>query len=85
MNTKLNVLRLRMSNPRMTMNEIADRTGVTKQRVFAILKKEGYPTAGIKKSAYCLSCGVRLPQLSRKYCSLKCRSEGKSNENTNSL
>ena len=64
-NTQKQVIELRNANLFMTMSEIANRVGVSRQRVHQILKKEGIPTGHrirtkqIKKILYnCPICGT---------------------------
>jgi Zn finger protein HypA/HybF involved in hydrogenase expression len=67
---------LRSANLSMTMSEIANNVGVSRQRVFQILQEEGLPTKHhviIEKSQYqyqCLACGTISP---RKFCSDECK------------
>ena len=76
-NTQKQVIELRNANLFMTMSEIANRVGVSRQRVHQILKKEGIPTGHrirtkqIKKISYnCPMCGTVS---SFKFCSDECK------------
>ena len=70
--TKKRVRELRLANLCMTMSEIADIVGISRQRVFQILQEEGLPTKHyIKKYQYrCLVCGTIG---NRKFCSDECK------------
>ena len=52
-NTREYIINLRSSNLCMTMSEIARNAGVSRQRVYQVLKTEGLPTKhNIKKYQY---------------------------------
>jgi transcriptional regulator with XRE-family HTH domain len=70
--TRSRVRDLRSANLLMKMSEIARIVGVSRQRVYQILQKEGLPTKQhIRKCLYkCPVCGVIS---SRKFCSYQCR------------
>jgi AraC-like DNA-binding protein len=66
------VIELRSANLSMTMSEIARRVGMSRQRVFQILREAGLPTkhcVNIKKYQ-CLECGAVSPH---KFCSDECK------------
>jgi len=71
-NTREYIINLRSSNSCMTMSEIARNAGVSRQRVYQVLKKEGLPTKhNIKKDQYeCPVCGNIT---AKKFCSKECK------------
>ena len=71
-NTRKQVIELRSANLSMTGSEIAMKVGISRQRVFQILQREGLPTGHpIKKLQYqCPVCGNISP---RKFCCNKCK------------
>jgi hypothetical protein len=70
--TRKQVRKLRSANLSMTMSEIAKRVGMSRQRVFQILREEGLPTKHcvIIKKYQCLECGAVSPH---KFCSDECK------------
>ena len=74
LNTRKQVMELRSANLTMTLSEIANTVGLSRQRVFQILREEGLPTKHfirIKKYQYqCLLCGTISPH---KFCSNECQ------------
>lgn len=68
-------VQLRQQYPNMTLLSIADECGVTKQRIFAILKSEGLPTRGKyakRHFRFCKNCGL-LNDKPYPFCSDGCR------------
>ena len=47
MSTRSEAIALKESEPYLTLPEIGQRLGVSKQRIFRILKNEGLPTRGV--------------------------------------
>ena len=75
--TRQRVKELRVTNPFMTMAEIARVVGITRQRVFQVLQEEGLPTKHlvrpVKKYQYsCLVCGKIS---TNKFCSNECQKQ----------
>jgi len=74
LNTREQVMELRSADLSMTMSEIANSLGISRQRVFQILRDEGLPTKRyikLKKRLYqCLVCGRISP---REFCSDECK------------
>lgn len=70
--TRKQVKDLRSSSLCMTMSEIAKRVGISRQRVYQILRKDGFPTKHrVHKNQYeCLVCGTPSEY---KLCSKKCK------------
>ena len=66
------IIELRSANLSMTMSEIAKRVGMSRQRVFQILREEGLPTKHCVniKNYQCLECGAVSPH---KFCSDECK------------
>jgi len=56
MGGKEEVLQLRKNNPAMSMSEISRVVGISRQRVFQLLKMEGLPTRIKKLVFYCVKC-----------------------------
>ena len=75
-NTRKQIIELRLAHLSMTMSEIAKIVGVSRQRVFQILREDGLPTKHhviIEKFQYqyqCLVCGTVSPH---KFCSDECK------------
>ena len=46
------VIELRKSDDRLTLQQIADKSGVSRQRVYQILKTAGLPTASVLGPGY---------------------------------
>ena len=73
--TRKKIIQTRIKNPFMTLPEIGDKFGVSKQYIHKVLKKAGLHTnapKSLQPSRYCVQCGNRtLPK--RKLCSDKCR------------
>ncbi len=73
------VKEIRIKNPCLTLEQIGERTGVSRERVRQILAEEGLPTKhqgeriGSKgrKIISCLNCGRPTPN--NKYCSIPCQ------------
>lgn len=72
LNTRELIINLRSSNLCMTMSEIARNAGVSRQRVYQVLKTESLPTRhNITKYEYeCPVCGTRSKN---KFCSNDCK------------
>lgn len=64
MSTYENVIYLRKAYPELTLEEIGDRVGVTKVRVYTILKQAGLPTKAISNVIY--SCGYCFKLFAKK-------------------
>ena len=63
MSTRSEAIALKESEPYLTLPEIGQRLGVSKQRIFRILKNEGLPTRGVyqrKRLIYCPVCHILL-------------------------
>jgi len=58
---RINVIRARRNNPCATQLQIANRYGITRERVRQILKEAEKPTAAYKQIYLCPSCGKELP------------------------
>jgi len=75
-NTRKRVRELRSANLSLTMSEIANSVGISRQRVFQILREEELPTQYhviFEKFQYpyqCLVCGTVSPH---KFCSDECK------------
>jgi DNA-binding XRE family transcriptional regulator len=73
-NSRKQIIELRSINISMTMSEIANIVGISRQRVFQILREEGLPTKhynSLKKYNYqCPVCGTISPH---KFCSNECK------------
>ena len=63
MNTVALVVSLRRNNPKWSLRDIGNRCGITKQRVYAILKKYNEKTAGIHRVT--VNCAVCSKPISR--------------------
>ena len=77
MSTRSEAIALRESKPYLTLPAIAEMLGVTKQRIFRILKQEGLPTKGLyqrKRLVYCPVCSSPTPN-KQKVCPGRCREE----------
>ena len=64
MSTRSKAIVLKESQPYLTLPAIAEQLGVTKQRIFRILKEAGLPTKGLyqrKKLIYCPVCNNPTP------------------------
>ena len=64
MSTRSEAIALKESQPYLTLPAIAIKLGVTKQRIFRILKDEGLPTKGLyqrKKLIYRPVCNNPTP------------------------
>ena len=75
MSTRNEAIALKESQPYLTLPAIAKKLGVTKQRIFFILKKAGVPTKGLyqrKRLVYCPVCHSVTPN-KQKYCPGKCK------------
>jgi predicted transcriptional regulator len=74
---RLRAVELRKEHPMMTLEEIGEHCGVTKQRVFRIFKDEGIPkrpTIGRQKRfTFCRGCDILTDN--GLFCSPKCREE----------
>ena len=67
------VTEARNSNPCATLQEIADRHGVSKERIRQVLKKARLPTGRIYQTYECLNCGKDMgPRPYRKFCAFEC-------------
>ncbi len=67
--TRAQTRNLRLNSPTIKLDEIAKITGVTKQRIWKILRDEDLPTVAVKskKIIYCIICD--LPTDGKKFCS----------------
>jgi hypothetical protein len=77
MSTRSQAILLRETQPYLTLPAIAQRLGVTKQRIFRILKDGGLPTKGLyqrKRLVYCPVCHNPTPN-KQQVCPGKCRDE----------
>ena len=77
MSTRSEAIALKESQPYLTLPAIAMKLGVTKQRIFRILKEEGLPTKGLyqrKRLVYCPVCHSPTPN-KQKVCPGKCRED----------
>ena len=77
MSTRSEAIALKESQPYLTLPAIAQKLGVTKQRIFRILKEAGLPTKGLyqrKKLVYCPVCNNPTPN-KQKVCQGKCKEE----------
>jgi len=77
MSTRSQAILLRETQPYLTLPAIAQRLGVTKQRIFRILKDEGLPTKGLyqrKRLVYCPICHNPTPN-KQKVCPGECKEE----------
>ena len=75
MSTRSEAITLRIHEPYLTLPEIGKRLGVSKQRIFTILKQEGMPTKGIyqrKILVYCPVCHNPTPN-KQSVCPGKCK------------
>ena len=75
MSTRSEAIALKESQPYLTLPAIAHKLGVTKQRIFRILKEAGLPTKGLyqrKKLIYCPVCNSPTPN-KQKVCQGKCK------------
>ena len=74
--TKVLAVQLRYKNPYMTLQQIADRCGVSKQRIYAIFKKYRIPKRPqkLKTLPYCKNCGL-ISWYRSKFCSVFCRKD----------
>lgn len=72
---------LRRDNPCLTLESIANKVGVSRERVRQILRSESLPTKAIKrlwrKKAICPNCGILFmhKNSNNDYCSLSCKKE----------
>ena len=81
MNTKEKVINIKYNNPRYTLQQIGDECGITKQRVYTILKKAYIPTKKFNRiyniSKYtkkCLYCKIMIRKGGwKRFCSEDCR------------
>ena len=77
MSTRSEAIALKESQPYLTLPAIATKLGVTKQRIFRILKDAGLPTKGLyqrKKLIYCPICNSPTPN-KQKVCPGECKQE----------
>ena len=77
MSTRSKAIALKESQPYLTLPAIAMKLGVTKQRIFRILKEEGLPTKGLyqrKKLVYCPVCNSPTPN-KQKVCPGQCKED----------
>lgn len=74
--TKILAVQLRYKNPHLSLQNIADICGVTKQRIHFIFKKYGIPKRPKKPKTlpYCKNCGL-ISWNGTKYCSEPCHEE----------
>jgi endogenous inhibitor of DNA gyrase (YacG/DUF329 family) len=82
-NTVALVVSLRRNNPKMSLQDIGNQCGVTKQRVYAILKKYNEQTAGIHRvTVNCAVCGKSINRIDSEvnrngvnFCGRKCQGQ----------
>ena len=77
MSTRSEAIALRESQPYLTLPAIAEKLGVTKQRIFRILKEAGLPTKGLyqrRRLVYCPVCSSPTPN-KQQVCPGKCKDE----------
>ena len=77
MSTRSEAIALKESEPYLTLPEIGQRLGVSKQRIFRILKNEGLPTRGVyqrKRLIYYPVCHNPTPN-KQAVCPGKCKDE----------
>ena len=67
------VVNIRRGNPCAKLYQIAQRVGVTKERVRQILYDEGLPTSAVILRIACMVCGKRTRN--KKFCSHECQLE----------
>ncbi len=71
------VIKIRNTNPCLTLRGIGEKVGLSKQRVEQILKKTGKPTKHFKQSYICNNCKkLFIPRSWAKrklFCCLKCK------------
>lgn len=72
--TRERVIYLRRKNPRMTLEAIGDKCGVSRQRIHSILKNASETTVAVKPKCVCPNCDKPI-RLNRKFCSRKCKYE----------
>ena len=72
---RANILRMRRSNPCVTLQVIGDEFGVTRERVRQILLEEGKPTVAYRQTYLCTQCGKDVGVVPKLFCSPKCRHE----------
>ena len=75
MSTRSEAIALKESQPYLTLPAIAKKLGVTKQRIFFILKTAGVPTKGLyqrKRLVYCPVCHSVTPN-KQKACPGDCK------------
>lgn len=70
--TRKQVTDLRAANLSISMAEIAKKVGISRQRVYQILRKDGFPTRRrvLKNQYECLVCGAVTEH---KFCSKECK------------
>jgi hypothetical protein len=77
MSTRSKAIDLKEKRPYLTLPAIAKELGVTKQRIFYILKTAGVPTKGLyqrKKLVYCPVCNSPTPN-KQQVCPGKCKDD----------
>ncbi len=68
------IIQERKDGPYLTLQQIAAKFGISRQRVEQILKQEGLPTKRLYLKHPCKQCGNEIP-LNQKFCNRKCHRE----------
>ena len=75
--TRLEIIEYRTKYPEMTLLEIGNIVGVSRERVRQILSSEQLQTKSLKRQPPiipdCKTCGNKVPTAKRIYCSEECR------------
>lgn len=69
---RIKAIALRKSDPHLTLEAIAIKCGVTKQRIYKIFKDEGIKKFS-KAFPSCKTCGIMLDSYSAKFCNERCK------------
>jgi len=67
------VVALKEAHPDFTLQQIAERTGMTKEGARWHLKREGMPTRRVRRR--CARCGGWIYRKDKKFCTSRCREE----------
>ena len=73
--TKESIIEARKDNPCASMQSIADQLGISRQRVFHILKQAKLPTGRYRQKYICNHCGkefIPTVRFGNLYCSREC-------------
>lgn len=60
------------NNPCATLQSIADKYDLSRERVRQILVKAGSPTKSVRPKRFCSECGEQLKQYQKYYCGFGC-------------